>query len=95
MEKHSGGAQQNSRKFVLEDIERAVRFVTMFAEERALTIPGRVPSKKSSDPRIRLLPAVENRTSIWRKYRKSFGGGGVRWIDGYVIASNPFSTIRY
>jgi len=43
-----------------------VSFVTNFAEQHALLLPGRVPGFKRSD--IRLLPSHETKASIWRKY---------------------------
>ena len=37
-----------------------------------MVIPGRVPGVKSSDPRIRLLPAADNKTRLWKSYQEHY-----------------------
>ena len=70
--KISRGFANNTKAFSAEDLMRTVHFIANYAERNGMVIPGRVPGFKSSDPRIRLLPSSENKTSIWRTYTKHF-----------------------
>jgi hypothetical protein len=65
--KKSGGRQSNTRCLSYDDIKAVVSFISNFAEQHALVLPGRVPGFKRTD--IRLLPSMETKASIWRKYK--------------------------
>jgi len=65
--KQAGGRKSNSRSLSFEDVKAVVAFITNFAEEHALVLPGRVPGFKRSD--IRLLPSSETKASVWRLYK--------------------------
>ena len=68
-QRKSGGRRVNTRSLTYDDIKAVVTFITNFAEEHALVLPGRVPGFKRSD--IRLLPSSETKASVWRKYKSS------------------------
>jgi len=65
----SGGRRNNTRCLSYDDVKAVVTFITNFAEEHALVLPGRVPGFKRSD--VRLLPSSETKASVWRKYKSS------------------------
>ncbi|XP_038055787.1 uncharacterized protein LOC119727794, partial [Patiria miniata] len=69
----SGGRKFNTRALTVKDIERVVQFISSYAEEHALVIPGRVSGVKCQDPRVRLLPSSETKSSVWRKYQTYMG----------------------
>ena len=37
-------------------------YITNYAEKHGMVIPRRVPVFKTADPRVRLLPSLENKT---------------------------------
>ena len=53
---------------------KAVTFITNYAEQHALVLPGRVPGFKRSD--IRLLPSSETKASVWRLYKAAMDATG-------------------
>jgi hypothetical protein len=64
--KKSGGRVYNRQALSYDDIERIVAFLSNFAEQHTLVLPGRVPGFKRDD--VKLLPSSETKASIWRKY---------------------------
>ena len=66
--KKAGGRRYNVKALSHADIQRIVTFIVNYAERKALVIPGRISGVKCADPRVRLLPCNENRSSIWRIY---------------------------
>jgi len=65
--KKSGGRKSNVRCLSFDDVKAVVTFISNYAEQHALLLPGRVPAYKRSD--IRLLPSAETKASVWRKYK--------------------------
>ncbi len=57
--KKSGGRVQSRRVLSYEDTTRVFQFITNFAEEHALILPGHVPCFKRSD--LRLLPSTNSK----------------------------------
>ena len=49
-----------------EEVKQVVSFVTNYAEEHAIQLPGRIPGYKRSD--LQLLPCSTTRRSVWHKY---------------------------
>ena len=45
------------------------RFITNYAEENGVLLPGRIPGYKSDD--IQLLPSCESKMSVWKAYNQS------------------------
>ncbi|KAL8612173.1 hypothetical protein ACOMHN_012844 [Nucella lapillus] len=64
--KKSGGRRFNTNAIQPDDIERVVLFITNFAEDHGLVLPGRVPGFKRTD--IKILPSAHTKASIWRHY---------------------------
>ena len=73
--KQAGGRKSNKRSLSFEDIKAVVTFITNFAEQHALVLPGRVPGFKRSD--IRLLPSSETKASVWRLYKSAMDAAGL------------------
>ena len=74
MEKKSGGRKNNTRSFDFEDVKRAVSFLTSYADENALVLPGRVPGFERDA--IKLIPSSHTRTFVYDCYKKALGGTG-------------------
>ena len=55
--------------------QRVVAFITFYAEEHAILLPGRVPGYKHAD--IQLLLTHTTKKNVWRQYRASGNGDGV------------------
>lgn len=68
-QRKSGGRRSNTRSLSYDDIKAVVTFISNFAEEHALVLPGRVPGFKRAD--VKLLPSSETKSSVWRKYKSS------------------------
>ena len=63
--KSAGGHIETSKRtMAYDDIIRIRTFITNYAEEHALVLPGRVHGFKQGD--LRLLPSVNTKASIWR-----------------------------
>lgn len=67
----SGGRRQNTKAFSNTDVWRIVNFISSYAEDHGVVIPGRVAGVKCDDTRVRLLPSKENRSRIWRQYKQT------------------------
>ena len=50
----------------VDDVKRVTSFLTNYAEEHAVSLPGRIPGYKNYD--FLLLPSNETKKSIWEKY---------------------------
>ena len=53
----------------LSDIEHVVKFITNYAEEHAILLPGRIPGYKRDD--LKLLPSSTTKRAVWSLYRDS------------------------
>ena len=65
-EKGNAGRANNTRAFGYDDHKRAVTFVSNYAEDHALVLPGRVPGFKRDD--IRLMPSSETKVKVFKAY---------------------------
>lgn len=63
-EKLSGGRKKTS--FAFQDMRRAAAFISNYAEEHALVLPGRVPGFRRDD--VKLLPSSETQIKVYRAY---------------------------
>lgn len=77
----SGGRKYNKKALSEKDLWRIVNFITVFAEDNGIVIPGRVPGVKCADPRVRLLSSKENKSRIWRKYKETMEITNAQRID--------------
>ena len=57
--------------------QRVVAFITFYAEEHAILLPGRVPGYKRAD--VQLLPTHTTKKNVWRQYCASGNGDGVSY----------------
>lgn len=76
--KRGGGRLANKKVLLYDDIRRIVRFISNFADDCAMPLPGRIPGFKRAD--IRVLPTTETKSSVWRKYKAS-----MRETGAYVL----------
>ena len=74
-EKRSGGRRNNTRAHSFEDIQRAVAFVSQYAEHHALVLPGRVPGFKRDD--VKLLPSAETKAKVYGVYAATMKDSGM------------------
>ena len=51
------------------DIEREIAFITNFAEDHALALPGRIPGCKREV--VKLLPSSETKVKVYGKCRQA------------------------
>ena len=54
--------------------QRVVAFITFYAEEHAILLPGRVPGYKRAD--VQLLPTHTTKKNVWRQYCAAGNGDG-------------------
>ncbi|XP_033117487.1 uncharacterized protein LOC117117326, partial [Anneissia japonica] len=66
----TGGRRFNKTALSTEDITRIVTFITSYGELHGLPLPGRQSRVNTNDPRTRLLPSSENKSTVFRKYEK-------------------------
>lgn len=76
MEKKSGGRTSNTRSFEFEDTKRVVQFLTNYADENALVLPGRVPGFKRDD--IKLIPSSHTKILVYTRYKEALEESGTR-----------------
>ena len=50
----------------LSDVQYVVTFITNYAEEHAILLPGRIPGYKRND--IKLLPSSTTKRAVWNHY---------------------------
>ena len=53
------------------DVQHVVKFITNFAEDHAILLPGRIPGYKRSD--LQLLPTSITRRYVWQAYYHAAG----------------------
>ena len=81
-EKRSGGRRNNTRAHSFEDIQRAVPFVSQYAEHHALVLPGRVPGFKRDD--VKLLPSAESKAKVYGLYATTMKDSGMLIKSTYM-----------
>lgn len=62
----SGGRKNNTRSLSLADTERVVRFITQYAEDHGVHLPGRVPGFKRDD--VQVLPSSKPKSEVYKDY---------------------------
>ena len=65
-ERGDAGRANSTRAFGYDDHKRATTFVSNYAEDHALVLPGRVPAFKRDD--IRLMPSSETKVKVFKAY---------------------------
>ena len=68
-EKRNAGRQNNSKTYDLDDTKRTVAFISNYADDHALVLPGRVPGFQRDD--VRLMPSSETKVKVYGAYRTS------------------------
>ena len=63
---HGNTHRQPSKAFSAEDVQQVVSFITNYAEDHAILLPGRIPGYKRSD--IQLLPSNKTKMAVWSAY---------------------------
>ena len=74
----AGGRKNNTASLTLVDAERIVRFIKQYAEDHAVSLPGRVPGFKCDD--IRLLPPSCPKSQVYRLYEASASADTASWL---------------
>src|SRR6218665_3225641 len=74
-EKRSGG-RNSDRPFSFHDIQRTMSFITIYAEDHALDLPGRVPGFKRED--VKLMPSSETKIKLFEAYCSAMTQSGFR-----------------
>nr|XP_054775246.1 uncharacterized protein LOC129283462 [Lytechinus pictus] len=82
----SGGRKHRSNCLTPADVENALTFISNYAEEFAVFLPGRVPGFSRAD--IRLLPSSSTKSSIHAFYQASMEEKGAR-----AIALSTFKNV--
>ena len=65
-EKRNAGRDDNPVAYTFDDTKRAVTFVSNYADDHALLLPGRVPGYKRAN--IRLMPSSETKVKVYIAY---------------------------
>ena len=73
-EKLSGGRSQNTNSFKYEDIKITVTFISNYAAQHALVLPGRVPGFKKED--VKLLPSSETKIKVYNSNVSAISDAG-------------------
>ena len=55
--------------FTTNDLKQVVKFITNYAEENAILLPGRIPGYKRTD--LQLLPTNTTKREVWECYVKA------------------------
>lgn len=85
-EKKSGGRANNINSIQLEDIKRVVQFLTNYASQNALVLPGRVPGFKRDD--IKLLPSSHTKVKVYEDYKASLENSDYR-----IVGTSSFMSL--
>ena len=56
----------SSRLYSFEDFQRAVTYITNYAEIHGLVLPGRIPGFKRAD--VKLLPSSDTKLKVYQAY---------------------------
>lgn len=68
---HGNRFRLPSHAFTTHDLNSITSFLTNYAEDNGILLPGRIPGFKRSD--LVLLPTSNTKKSIWQCYVKSCG----------------------
>ncbi|KAL8584899.1 hypothetical protein ACOMHN_043536 [Nucella lapillus] len=101
--KKSGGRRSNTRSLKYQDTEAVKKFICHYAEDHAVSLPGRVPGFKWED--IRLLPSAIPKSGIYRQYADHANQAGLRvvgastfrqlWLElcPYIVVAKPMTDL--
>ncbi|KAL8586706.1 hypothetical protein ACOMHN_038692 [Nucella lapillus] len=101
--KKSGGRRRNTRSLKYQDTEAVKKFICHYAEDHAVSLPGRVPGFKRED--IRLLPSAIPKSGIYRQYADHANQAGLRvvsastfrqlWLElcPYIVVAKPMTDL--
>ena len=90
----SGGRKNNTKSLSFEDTELVVKFIKQYAEDHALSLPGRVPGFKRDD--IQVLPSSSPKSQIYRHYAESAEIAGIYlWHFKCVLWSSFLCIISW
>ena len=99
----AGGRKNNTASLSLMNTERVVHFVKQYAEDHAVSLPGRVPGFKRDD--IRLLPSSCPKSHVYQLYADSANMAGHRvvasstckklWVElcPYIVVARPVTDL--
>jgi len=102
-EKRSGGRSNQKRAYGFDDIKRSVAFITNYAEDHALVLPGRVPGFNNHD--VKLLPSCETKVKVYQAYCVAMSQINVRcmsesqfrdtWIKltPFIVTARPMTDL--
>ncbi|XP_064631512.1 uncharacterized protein LOC135489836 [Lineus longissimus] len=76
--KKSGGKRKMACFLTHDDIQRTVKFISNYAEDHAIILPGRIPGYK--DFKMKLLPSSTTKASVFRLYRSAMNDAGYRAV---------------
>ena len=74
-EKRNAGHDNNTRAYSLDDTKRTVAFISNYADDHALVLPGRVPGFQRDD--IRLMPSCETKVKVHAAYTTAMSNLGM------------------
>ena len=63
---HGNIHRQPGHSFRPEDVQHVAAFITSYAEDHGILLPGRIPGYKRSD--IQLLPSNTTKRAVWTSY---------------------------
>ena len=63
---HGNTSRLPKHALTLQDVQQVIGFITNFAEDHAIMLPGRIPGYKRYD--LQLLPCSTTRSYVWKAY---------------------------
>ena len=72
--KKTNNKKSNTAALSFADMERVKNFIVQYAEDHAVSLPGRVPGFKRDD--IQLLPSSHPKSRVYRAYSESVDRAG-------------------
>ena len=74
-EKSNASHANNTRAYSLDDTKTTVAFISNYADDHALVLPGRVPGFQRDD--IRLMPSCETKVKVHAEYTTAMSNLGM------------------
>ena len=102
-EKKSGGRSNVTCALHFDDIKRVIQFVTNYASDHALVLPGRVPGFRRDD--VKLLPSSHTKKVVYVKYTESLKDTNTRVVGEssfyslwnklvpYIVSAKPMTDL--
>ena len=91
IKRKKGTNMNHPHRLSLDDTRRIQTFITNFAEDHAVALPGRVPGFRQED--IRLLPSSYPKGRIHRLYNEHAQNNGILFTFSTIHSMLHFSTI--